>query len=214
MELIIKSWSDFKSLCVASKILTNQYADIGNAYRLIGPDEHNINWQYDLPKLLDDGSVNPDATDFENNYKASFNQPMIIRAGIGRPERVSVSPQPIGTYNKWKGHQAIMEPGMTYTFVDVSWPTEVYFRGGYCYTNATDADDYVNADVVLAASDQMVMSKMIETAYLSSGILIPFLSDESMAFPPYLKLRVNFYCPNGLSETEVRYFNVLTEYFQ
>lgn len=213
MELIIKTWADFKNLCIISKGLTNQYVDIGSSYRLVGPDSNGINWQYDLPKLID-GSANPDATEFENNYMASFNQSLIIRAGVGRPARVSISPQPANTYNKWKGFQAIVAPGMTYSFVDLSWPATVYFRGGHLYSNFNDENDYISADVLMNPTDQMLMPNMIQNVHTASGVQLSFLSDESMAFPTYMKLRVHCYCPNGLSATEIKYFNILTEFFQ
>jgi len=206
MEL--SSWTAFKAL-VTSKALLIQYSEMPDNYDLFAPEAGAFLWHTTIPK--DGGS---DQTDFEANFKSTANAPLEVKAGTGRPERLSMSPQPMNTYNKWKGYQVVMDPGMTYSFVDISWPTQVYFRGGYCYTNSDDPDEYINTDVLLAATSQVYMPNMIQNVYLAKGILIPFISDESMAFPTSLKLRVHVHCPDGLSETETRYFNILSEYFQ
>jgi len=204
----IATWADFKSL-VTSKALLIQYSDLGDRYQIYAPEARTFLWHTVL--LKDSGS---DQTDFETNYKAKANAPLEVKAGVSRPERFSMSPQPLNTYNKWKGYQMTMPPGATFTFVDVQFPTTVYFRGGHLYTNDADIDDMLSADVLLATNDSVLMPKMIDAVPISSGMMIPFLSDESMAFPNYYKLRLSISCPDGVSETAVRTHNVMVEFFQ
>jgi hypothetical protein len=206
-KMDIALWSDFKSL-IASKALMIQYSDLGDKYDIYAPEAQTFLWHTFLSK---DGGT--DVTDFETNYKAKANAPLEVKAGTGRPVRYSNSPQPLNTYNKWKGYQAILAPGSTFTFVDIQFASAIYFRGGYVYTNDADLDDTVSADVLLATNDSVLMPKMIDSVSLSSGILLPFMSDESMQFPNYYKLRISFYSPDGISQTE-RYHNVMLEYFQ
>lgn len=73
MELGLTTWTQFKATCIALKNLNNQYVDLGSNYRLIGPDSNSLNWILELPKLLPDGSPNPDAVDFIANYSSAFN---------------------------------------------------------------------------------------------------------------------------------------------
>jgi len=204
----IALWSDFKSL-VTSKALMIQYSDLGDKYDIYAPEAQTFLWHTFLSK---DGGT--DVTDFETNYKAKANAPLEVKAGTGRPVRYSNSPQPLNTYNKWKGYQAIIGPGSTFTFIDVQFPTQVYFRGGYLYTNDADVDDTLSANVLLVTNDSVLMPKMIDSVPISSGILIPFLSDESMAFPSYYKLRLEISCPDGISETETKHHNIMVEFFQ
>lgn len=206
MEL--QSWSAFKSL-VTAKALLIQYSETPMYYDIFAPEAGVFLWHTTIQK--DGGS---DQTDFETNYKANANAPLEIKAGVGRPDRISMSPQPLGTYNKWKGYQLSLPAGATFAFVDVQFPTTVYFRGGHLYTNDADIDDKLSADVLLATNDSVLMPKMIDGVPISSGMMIPFLSDESMAFPNYYKLRLSISCPDGVSETEIRYHNVMVEFFQ
>jgi hypothetical protein len=202
------SWTSFKSL-VTSKQLLIQYSEIDNYYDIYAPEAGAFLWHVIVYK---DGGT--DVTDFETHYKATANAPLEIKAATGRPDRISVSPQPLGTYNKWKGFQIVMEPGMTHSFLDLSWPTQIYFRGGYLYTSSDDPGDYISADVLMNPGDAVLMPSMIQNVYTTPGVELSFLSDESMLFPTYMKLRVHCYCPEGLSETQTRYFNIMTEYFQ
>jgi hypothetical protein len=67
------NWSDFKNTCITIKGLSIQFEDLGVQYRVYGPDSNNLTWEITLDKLLDDGTVNPDATDFETTVKPTAN---------------------------------------------------------------------------------------------------------------------------------------------
>jgi len=74
MDLCTPSWSSFKTICVTQKALNLQYVDTGDAYRVIGPDANGINWVYDIPKFLSDGTTpTSDAADFVATLQSACN---------------------------------------------------------------------------------------------------------------------------------------------
>lgn len=77
VQLELPSWSDFKAICIFTKRLICQYADLPDRYDVYGPDSREILWHAVV--LKDGGS---DQTDFEGNYKAGFNFSLDPSAGI------------------------------------------------------------------------------------------------------------------------------------
>lgn len=69
-------WTDFKLVCITRKGLILQYEDLGEQYHILGPDANGITWEITLNKALDSGDPNPDAADFEANFKANCNKPI------------------------------------------------------------------------------------------------------------------------------------------
>lgn len=66
-------WSDFKRICITKKNLSLQFEEWDDRIRVVGPDSNGINWEITLGKKLEDGSDNPDATDFTQNIKLACN---------------------------------------------------------------------------------------------------------------------------------------------
>jgi hypothetical protein len=69
-ELNINTWPEFKATCIERKGLDCQYEERPNGYTLVGPDSNGIIWLCALAKT---DPRNDDQADFEDNYKASFN---------------------------------------------------------------------------------------------------------------------------------------------
>lgn len=76
---LLTDWTKFKSICITAKGLSLQFAEVDDRYMIIGPDKNGINWFMDLFKVIPDpqnpGSTipNPEAVDFETNYKPTAN---------------------------------------------------------------------------------------------------------------------------------------------
>jgi hypothetical protein len=63
----VASWSNYKTL-VSNKLLLIQYSETNTHYEIFAPEGNAFLWAFTLLKGTSD------ATDFENNYKASANQ--------------------------------------------------------------------------------------------------------------------------------------------
>jgi len=74
-EMEASSWSNFKTL-VSNKTLLIQYSDNARGYNLYASEASVFMWHIWLPK--DEGS---DVTDFENNFKAAANAPLMVGGG-------------------------------------------------------------------------------------------------------------------------------------
>ena len=204
MKEIGLSYTALKSL-VSSKALLPQYVDTGSCYQVFAI-ESNICWQCIVQK--DGGS---DQTDFEANYQSTCNQSLEIKAGAGRPMRVSASPQPANTVEHWKGFQIIVPAGQTTGYVDISFSTSVYLHGGYIVSPDVDFDDYVSLDVLVVANNAVYIPGLISGAYLIPSVPISFMSAESMQFPPSLKMRVTLNI--GDAQAADVHANILVDYF-
>ncbi len=89
----LSSWSSFKTICITRKSLNLQYTDLGAAYSILGPDANQITWKIILPKKLEDGSDNPDATDFLATVEPNCNKSIIQLDSDGASmSRVKVAP--------------------------------------------------------------------------------------------------------------------------
>lgn len=204
MKDIDLSYSDFKTY-VTNKALLIQYIQTPTMYSLFAVEAGVICWQTNLIM----GSA--DATDFENNYKSAANAPLEIKAGIGRPLRISASPQPSGTVEHWKGFQITVPIGQTSGYVDISFPSTVYLRGGYIVSNDVDLDDYITADVLVTANNATYIGGLIDHAWMIPNQPVDFHSQESMAFPASLKVRVTLNL--GSPDLSDVHANILVDYF-
>lgn len=198
------SWSDFKSK-VSAKSLLPQYTEWLDRYDIFAVED-NVAWEYTLPK---DGSS--DQTDFETNYKSTYNQPLEIKSAAGRPVRVSASPQPLNTVEHWKGYQITVPAGQTSAYVDISFSSIVYLKGGYIVSADVDFDDYIQADILITANNAVYIPGIINTAYMIPNQPVSFESAESMAFPTSLKIRVTLITASAdVTDTHA---NILVDYF-
>ena len=200
----VTSWASWKTL-IAAKNLLPQYIEHADRYDLFAV-ETSIVWELSI--LKDDGA---DVIDFETNYKSTYNQPLEIKAAAGRPIRISASPQPANTVEHWKGYQITIPTGQTSAYVDISFPSTVYLKGGYIVSADVDFDDYVQVDVLVAANNATYMSGLISTAYMIPNMPVSFESAESMAFPSSLKIRVTLNA--GAPDLTDIHANILVDYF-
>jgi hypothetical protein len=198
-------YATFWSL-VSSKNLLPQYIEDIDGY-LVFAIENTISWQVNVPK---DGTANQ--TDFEANHKTSCNQPLEVKAGVGRPIRVSASPQPDNTVEHWKGYQLVIPAGQTSAYVDISFSSTVYLHGGYIVSADVDFDDYVSADVLIAANNAEYIPGIISTAYMIPNLPVSFESAESMAFPTSVKIRVTL--TTASADATDTHANILVDYFE
>ena len=204
-QMELTTWASFKSL-VATKGLAIQYTENTNTYDLFGPEAGSFMWHYTM--LMDGGS---DQTDFETNFKPTANAPLEIKAGAGRPMRVSASPQPDNTIEHWKGYQLTIPAGQTSAYVDVSFSSTVYLHGGYIVSADVDFDDYVQADILIAANNAMYVPGIVSTAYMIPNLPVSFESAESMVFPTSVKIRVTLNTANA--DATDTHANILVNYF-
>jgi hypothetical protein len=198
-------YSTFWSLA-SSKNLLPQYIDTGDRY-IIFAIEDNISWETVVQK---DGTANQ--TDFETNHLAACNQPLEIKAGIGRPLRVSASPQPLNTVEHWQGYQLVLPAGQLSAYIDISFSNIVYLHGGYIVSADVDFDDYIQADVLLVANSAEYIPGIINTAYMIPNMPVSFESYESMEFPPTVKIRVTL--STAIANVTDVHANILVDYFE
>jgi len=201
MKLVPVDYATFWSL-VTSKALLPQYNETVDTYYVFAI-EGTISWEVTVPK---DGGDNQ--TNFEASHKAGCNLPLEIKAGPGRPIRSAPSPQPINTVQHWKGYKLTIAAGQTTTFIDVSFPSLVYIKGGQFYCGNTQDSDSVSVD--LYYGNTLILPSLVDTCYLVDNMLVPFISPESMALAPEMKLRVTF---NGTSALTARTVYALLEYY-
>jgi hypothetical protein len=197
------SYSDFKSR-LTSKALQVQYVQTPGSYFLFAIEAGVISWQTNL--II--GSS--DANDFETNLKPTANAPMEIKAGAGRPMRVSSSPQPINTVQHFKGYQLALQATQTTAYIDVSFDSLVYIKGGHFYCSSILTGDNVSVDLLYGANDMVILPGIVDTCYLVPNTPIPFESAESMALAPQLKLRITL---KGSTSLTARTVYIIAEYF-
>lgn len=210
MENLISDWAYWKRLCITVKNLTIQYVDKGDAYLIIGPDSNGINWLITLPKLLDDGSPNPDADDFVANVLPACN------FAIGQRAYPFSSPdmQFAGSGFAAVFGRAPQQPQTTDFLFPL--PNVFYLNGGEYWTvGATAGDtlqvDLVDHDNVLGFGKDFVL---VKPSYLSAWNIVP-LDNAHMLFqtvyaakPPagvYLRFR---YTATGLTQDVKMYCNL------
>ena len=198
-------YTTFWSL-ISSKNLLAQYVETVDTYYIFAVED-SISWEVTVPK---DGGANQ--TDFEANHKAGCNQPLQIKAASGRPLRVSASPQPANTVERWQGYQLTVPAGETSAHLDISFSSTVYVHGGYIVSPDVDFDDYVSVDVLLVANDAPYIAGVISSAYMIPNLPVSFESYESMAFPTVVKFRVTLNI--GAPDLTDVHANILVNYFK
>jgi len=197
----VTSWAAWKSL-VTAKALLPQYIETPDRYDVFAI-EANLCWEI---SVLKNGGA--DVTEFEASYKSTYNKPLEIKAGPGRPIRTAASPQPINTVQHWKGYKLTLSAGQTSTYTDVSFPSLTYVKGGQFYCGNTQPDDHVSVD--LYYGETLILPTLLDSCYLVDNMLVPFVSPESMALAPEFKLRVTF---AGSSSLTARSVYALLEYY-
>lgn len=183
-SMSVASWSDFKTL-VTNKKLLMQYSDNGATYDVFASEAGVFMWQYTLLKGSADGD------DFDTNHKANANKPMEIRSAANRPMRVSASPQPDGTTEMWKGFVIDVADTDTEKYVDISFASTVYLRGGTIYSKDVEPEDKFKAEIQVIANGATVKTPMLD-CYMIPSEPVVVISPECMEFPNYLRLRVTF----------------------
>lgn len=208
MKIASLSYSQWKSLLV-SKGMLPQYIENPTSYDLFAV-ENNISWETRILKDSDE------ATDFETNVKPTANKPLEIKAGVGRPIRVSASPQPINTQQKFKGFQLVIPANETSAVLDISFPQDIYLRGGTILTATPFAiDDTISLDGVYTAYNMVVVPDIIDAVFLPQSIdqKMDFTSAESMYLATAFSLRITVNSPSGASVNIARILNIVITYF-
>lgn len=199
-------WTDYKTL-VSSKKLLMQYEDTPNRYHVFSQEAGVFMWRISLPK----GSA--EATDFENNYKATANAPLECKADAGRPERVAPSPQPNNTTEAWKGFHLNLGSSDASGTIDISFSSNVYLKGGEVYSEDADPEDTVKVDVVLVSNPAYVVTAdLLKDVYMLKNYPIRFMSSECMYLPSTVMLRVTYTKKTG--DTTTRSISALADYFK
>jgi len=202
----VATWAEFKSL-VASKVMIPQYSESSTKYHLVAPESGILLWSYVL--LKDGGS---DVTDFENNYKSSWNKPLEIRPGVDKPIRVASSAQPLATTEHWKGFHATNDTDNEFTF-DIAFSSNVWLRGGKVFSSDIKEGDRINASMVLVSSPTTVVhAEILNDVGMIPNVPIGFESAESLLMPTAVMLRVTV-TKQG-SEISTRTIHAICSYFQ
>lgn len=207
MKIAPVDYTTFWSL-VTSKALMPQYIQGGDQYAVFAL-EGNVSWE---TTVAIDGGANQ--TDFEANHKANCNKPLEIKAGAGRPIRVAASPQPINTTQHFKGYQFAVPASTTTSTFTVSFPSDVYIRGGHLYIdsiNTIDSASVLSCDAYYTAYDVNVVPGILDGVRLISGMKLDFLSAESMYLPSEYEFIFTITC--GAGQTTAFNVNILVEYF-
>lgn len=180
----VATWAEFEAL-IASKKLLIQYTEDEGGYDLFGPEGTVLLWHIRILKNSDD------ATDFENNHQETANQPLYVRSSASRPMRVSPSPQPDGTTEKWKGYLIDCGASDETKYIDVAFDHTIYLRGGTMYSQDVVSGDKFKAEVQVIANGYTAMTPMSDI-YLLPNEKVMVISPECMEFTSAVRLRVTF----------------------
>lgn len=214
------TYENLKSL-ISSKALSLQYMELSDRYDLFITESGILYTTtiYKAGATVDGINPTTEATrisDFETNYKAHANQPLEIKAGVGRPMRVSASPQPINTVQKFKGFQLVIPANATSATLDISFPQDIYLKGGTILTATSFAiDDTISLDGIYIAYNIVVVPKIVDGVFLPQSIdqKLDFTSPESMYLATAFSLRVTAHSPSGASVNTARILNILITYY-
>ncbi len=202
----VTSWAAWKSLITAKGLLP-QYIESSDRYDIFAV-ESSISWEFSI--LKDGGS---DVTEFEASYKSTYNKPLEVKAGPGRPQRVAASPQPINTVQHWKGYKLTLSSGQTSAYIDISFGMLIYLKGGIITPDQNaDGTCTLSLDVLYGANDMMIMPGILDGCYVTKSEAINFVSPEAMAVAPELKLRLTINANPAPSED--RSVFITAEYFK
>lgn len=182
----VSTWSDFESL-VTNKKLLMQYTEDANCYEVFAPEGGVFLWHIRLLKDTTDGD------DFEDNHKATANKPIYVRSSANRPMRVSASPQPDGTTERWKGYEISCGIADSSKDIDISFGSLIYLRGGIAISNDVVAGDKFKVEVQMQINSvwTTVMTPM-EDIFMLPGKRVEVISPECMEFPMTYRMKVTF----------------------
>jgi hypothetical protein len=194
MRFATVSWTTLKAL-LASKQLSVQYVDDGNAYEVFAI-EQNISWEAGVQK---DGLT--DCIDFETNYLPTANQPLEIKAAAGRPIRNAPSPQPNGTIQRWSGKVLPLNTNGLTTVYNLFFNQPVYLTGGDFFGDNTDGNDTLSMYVTVPSEGLTVITS-VDAVPVPTSVDSPraMYAPEAMLFPLGVNLTI-VYVSCGLSNT-------------
>jgi len=199
IEITASSWSNYKTL-VSNKKMLMQYEETTGHYFIYAIEANAIAWKYTITKGTSD------ATDFENNYESSCNQPLEIKEIAGKPARIASSAQPAGTAEKWIGFSIDFGSSDTTKTQYVIFNSLVYLRGGYMLP-----DNVLNGDIMDVSVEAYIDEEWVEiiepwdNIALSQIAAIVFISNESMQFPTTYRLAVTI---TSQASTARKYYGV------
>jgi hypothetical protein len=177
-------WFNFKDL-VSSKGLLPQYQDLGDRYDLYAPESPFV-WH---TIVIKDGGTNQ--TDFETNYKTSYNQPLEYRSVDGLP--MIASAMFTDALSFWvdgsNGYLQIPAGQTAYSTTNFSVPYKL--NGVDIQWANANAGDYVNFDVgVYNGGDPTNQSTFIQIAQFANQYRLygsaekSFILDTVSTIPP------------------------------
>lgn len=201
----IASWSDFKTI-VAAKKLSMQYTETDTRFAIFAPEAAIFLWQTTLLKNTEDGD------DFEDNFKAGANQPIEIKGGTGRPIRVSTSPQPLETVQRWKGFEVSFGLLDTTKTIYVAFDELVYLRGGVLLQDNVKNGDILDVwvQVDTGGGTWVDYLKIMDAVPLSIENSVDVVSAESMEFATNLRLKITI----TSTASPVRAYHGYLNYYQ
>jgi len=201
----VNSWDEFKAI-VEKKQLLIQYEENSRGYELFSPEAGVFLWEITILK----GSV--DCSDFESNFKSKANAPVEVKGGIGKPNRVAPSAQPIGTVESWRGYYKESPDGEESFVFDLGFNQDVYLRGGTLFSPDAVHGDTISASIVLKDSPETVLvPDVLDNVVMLKETLISFLSQESMLIPTSAMLRATY--TKGSDKGE-RHVSAMLDYFR
>lgn len=187
ISMPVATWSEYKAL-VSSKKLLIQYSQLESKYLLVAIEGQALAWTISL--LQDEGE---DVSDFENNFKSAANKPIEVKAASNRPPRVSASPQPDSTTERWKGYEIDCTSEDASKAIDISFGALIYLRGGMIYSKDVTNGDKAKVEIQTQIGGvwTTIMTPM-EDLFLVNGMRMEVVSPECMEFATTLRLKVTF----------------------
>lgn len=182
----VSAWAEFETL-VASKKLLMQYTEDATGYEIFAPEGTILLWHIRVLKDTTDGD------DFEDNHKATANKPIYVRSSALRPMRVSASPQPDGTTERWKGYEIDCGVLDSSKSIDISFGSLIYLRGGIAISDDVAAGDKFKVEIQMQINSvwTTIMTPM-EDIFLLPGKRVEVVSPECMEFATTLRMHVTF----------------------
>lgn len=182
----VSTWSAFETLVTDKKLLM-QYTEDSAGYEIFAPEGSTFLWHIRVLKETADGD------DFEDNHKSTANKPLYVRSGALRPMRVSASPQPDGTTEKWKGYEIDCGSGDSSKSIDITFGTLIYLRGGIATSDDVAAGDKFKVEIQMQIGGvwTTIMTPM-EDIFMLPGKRVEVVSPECMEFATTLRMHVTF----------------------
>jgi len=185
--MILQSWSAFKTLVGAKKLLM-QYVEESGSYVIRAPEASTLLWAYQMPS-----TDTADVSDFETNFKPTANAPIEIKAGVGRSQRICVSPQPLNTYWYSKGYVIDCGANDTSKELIVTFPAKVFLLGGSLKSADVTAGDKFRAEVQMEISGTWTtILTPIDDVYILPNETEAVKSTECMELATVQRIRLLF----------------------